>query len=89
MNALEDRSAPVVLTPEHVPIRLFPAGLGARFLALMIDTAINWGVCITVALLIGSLSPHSSRVGAAIDPSWSDRSSRTSPIHRAARGYSR
>ena len=57
MNALEDRSAPVVLTPEHVPIRLFPAGLGARFLALMIDTAINWAVCGTVAMLLGALSP--------------------------------
>ena len=57
MNALEDRSAPFVLTPEHVPIRLFPAGLGARFLALMIDTAINWGVCGVVGLLLGALSP--------------------------------
>jgi uncharacterized RDD family membrane protein YckC len=57
MNTLEDRSAPVVLTPEHVPIRLFPAGLGARFFALVIDTAINWGVCMVVALLIGALSP--------------------------------
>lgn len=57
MNAIEDRSAPVVLTPEHVPIRLFPAGLGARFLALMIDTAINWAVVILTAMLIGVLSP--------------------------------
>ena len=43
MNSLEDRSAPVVLTPEYVPIRLFPAGLGARFLALMADTLISRG----------------------------------------------
>jgi len=57
MNAVEDRSAPVVLTPEHVPIRLFPAGLGARFLALMIDTAINWGVCAVVATMVAALSP--------------------------------
>jgi uncharacterized RDD family membrane protein YckC len=57
MNVAEDRSAPVVLTPEHVPIRLFPAGLGARFLALMIDTALNWAICGTVAIWIGALSP--------------------------------
>jgi len=38
MKALEDRSAAVVLTPEHVPIRLVPAGRGARFLALVIDS---------------------------------------------------
>src|SRR5688572_30008099 len=38
MKDLEDRSAAVVLTPEHVPIRLFPAGSGARFLALVIDS---------------------------------------------------
>jgi uncharacterized RDD family membrane protein YckC len=44
MKALEDPSAPVVLTPEHVPIRLSPAGLGARFLAVTIDTFIILGV---------------------------------------------
>ena len=38
MKALEDRSAAVILTPEHVPLRLFPAGLGARFLAIVIDS---------------------------------------------------
>ena len=57
MNGLEDRTAPVVLTPEHVPIRLFPAGLGARFLALMIDTAINYAAATAVFMLIGVLSP--------------------------------
>jgi uncharacterized RDD family membrane protein YckC len=57
MNAIEDRSAPVVLTPEHVPIRLFPAGLGARFLALMIDTAINWALVGLVGVIIGAISP--------------------------------
>jgi uncharacterized RDD family membrane protein YckC len=57
MNAIEDASAPVVLTPEHVPIRLFPAGLGARFLALMIDTAINWALVGLVGVIIGAISP--------------------------------
>ncbi|HWM90857.1 MAG TPA: RDD family protein [Thermoanaerobaculia bacterium] len=34
----------LVLTPEHVPIRLSPAGLGSRFLALMVDVVIILGV---------------------------------------------
>ncbi len=54
MRALEDRSAPVVLTPEHVPIRLFPAGLGARFFALIIDSILILGIStfIRMALLL-------------------------------------
>jgi len=54
MKALEDRSAPVVLTPEHVPIRLFTAGLGARFLALVIDSCIILSIVagIRMALLV-------------------------------------
>jgi uncharacterized RDD family membrane protein YckC len=34
----------LILTPEHVPIRLAPAGLGSRFLALLVDVAIILGV---------------------------------------------
>jgi uncharacterized RDD family membrane protein YckC len=56
MRALEDRSAPVVLTPEHVPIRLFPAGLGARFLALVIDSVIILGLSTAIRMLL-ILSP--------------------------------
>ncbi|HVE40123.1 MAG TPA: RDD family protein [Planctomycetota bacterium] len=52
MNELEDRSAPVVLTPEHVPIRLFPAGLGARFLALMVDTAIILALSVLISMVL-------------------------------------
>ena len=33
----------LVLTPEHVPIRLSPAGLGSRFLALMTDVTVILG----------------------------------------------
>ncbi len=33
-----------VLTPEHVQIRLTPAGLGSRFLALLIDFAISLAI---------------------------------------------
>jgi uncharacterized RDD family membrane protein YckC len=61
MKAVEDRSAPVVLTPEHVPIRLFPAGLGARFLALMADSAIVMG-CSSVVASVLMLSPGLSTV---------------------------
>jgi uncharacterized RDD family membrane protein YckC len=61
MKAVEDRSAPVVLTPEHVPIRLFPAGLGARFLALMVDFAIVMG-CESVVASLLMLSPGLSTV---------------------------
>jgi uncharacterized RDD family membrane protein YckC len=52
MNAVEDRDAPIVLTPEHVPIRLFPAGLGARFLALMVDTAIIMGLATMISIFL-------------------------------------
>ncbi len=34
----------LILTPEHVPIRLTPAGLGSRFLALLVDVAIILGM---------------------------------------------
>jgi uncharacterized RDD family membrane protein YckC len=52
MNGVEDRSAPIILTPEHVPIRLFPAGLGARFLALMADTVIILGLMIGISIFL-------------------------------------
>lgn len=51
MNVIEDRSAPVVLTPEHVPIRLFPAGLGARFMALVIDGCIVFGLMFVLNMI--------------------------------------
>ena len=56
MKALEDRSAPVILTPEHVPIRLFPAGLGARFFAIVIDSILVLSLSILVRILL-ALSP--------------------------------
>jgi uncharacterized RDD family membrane protein YckC len=52
MNGVEERSAPIVLTPEHVPIRLFPAGLGARFLALMADTLLILALTFGIALFL-------------------------------------
>lgn len=41
MNRRRER---LILTPEHVPIRLNPAGLGSRFLALLVDVTIILGV---------------------------------------------
>lgn len=38
----------VILTPEHVPIRLVPAGLGSRFLALITDSFIATAVAVAV-----------------------------------------
>jgi uncharacterized RDD family membrane protein YckC len=50
VKALEERDA-VVLTPEHVPIRLFPAGLGARFFALLVDA----GVILAVSIMLDTV----------------------------------
>lgn len=38
-----------ITTPEHVPIRLEPAGAGSRFLAMMIDTGITTTASTTIA----------------------------------------
>jgi uncharacterized RDD family membrane protein YckC len=46
----------LVLTPEHVPIRLFPAGLGARFFALVIDAVIILGGTVMISSVFGVLS---------------------------------
>lgn len=55
MNSVVDREA-VVLTPEHVPIRLFPAGLGARFYAFLVDSAVIFGLSALIALSLGLFS---------------------------------
>ncbi|HLY76073.1 MAG TPA: RDD family protein [Planctomycetota bacterium] len=55
MKALEEREA-VVLTPEHVPIRLFPAGLGARFFALLVDAGVILAVSSMLSTMLGLLS---------------------------------
>jgi uncharacterized RDD family membrane protein YckC len=38
------RGERLIMTPEHVPIRLAPAGLGSRFLALLVDVVIILGL---------------------------------------------
>lgn len=55
MNAVDEREA-LILTPEHVPIRLFPAGLGARFVALVVDSAIILGLSALISTTLGLLS---------------------------------
>lgn len=46
-----------ITTPEHVPIRLEPAGVGSRFLALLVDSAIVTGISMTVTSTLVSLLP--------------------------------
>lgn len=55
MKALEEREA-IVLTPEHVPIRLFPAGLGARFFALLVDAGVILALSSVVSMMFGMMS---------------------------------
>lgn len=46
----------LILTPEHVQIRLTPAGLGSRFMAWIIDGALQAAIFwITLMFIIGSL----------------------------------
>lgn len=63
MKALQDRPGPVVLTPEHVPIQLFPAGLGARFLALLVDALISMALGTFVSVLFSPLASGFATVG--------------------------
>ena len=56
MKTLEDKAA-IILTPEHVPVQLFPAGPGIRFLALMLDTFILWAVSLLILIFMSILLP--------------------------------
>lgn len=40
-----------ILTPEHVPIRLVPAGLAARFIAVLVDVGIVLAVLVVAGLV--------------------------------------
>ena len=46
-----------ITTPEHVPIRLEPAGAGSRFLATMVDTLIVNGIGALLMILLVALLP--------------------------------
>ena len=47
----------LILTPEHVQIRLIPAGLGSRFLALVLDFILIAALSILLAILLGLFLP--------------------------------
>jgi uncharacterized RDD family membrane protein YckC len=55
MNGRRERR---IVTPEHVQIRLTPAGLGSRFLALAVDVAITLAVTATLGILVNALLPR-------------------------------
>ncbi|HKH48554.1 MAG TPA: RDD family protein [Thermoanaerobaculia bacterium] len=52
-----ERAERVILTPEHVPIRLTPAGLGSRFIAVLIDFFLAIAVIALLARLFETLLP--------------------------------
>jgi uncharacterized RDD family membrane protein YckC len=52
-----ERAERVILTPEHVPIRLTPAGLGSRFLAVLLDFFIASAVVMVMARLAVMVLP--------------------------------
>jgi uncharacterized RDD family membrane protein YckC len=47
-----------IVTPEHVHIRLEPAGLGSRFLAIFIDSAIVQGTSAIIITSLGAFLPR-------------------------------
>jgi len=53
-----ERTERVILTPEHVPIRLTPAGLGSRFLAVLLDFVIATAIVAVVARLVTLALPQ-------------------------------
>ena len=46
-----------ITTPEHVPIRLEPAGAASRFLAIMIDSLITLGAATAISVVVSTFSP--------------------------------
>lgn len=56
----------LILTPEHVPIRLSPAGLGSRFLALLTDVAIVLGTLSLLSLVVRAVFSFSPGVAEAV-----------------------
>ena len=56
----------VILTPEHVPIRLFAAGLGSRFLAVAFDTLVVYSLATGASLLLSLALPFGFTSGLTI-----------------------
>lgn len=53
-----------ITTPEHVPIRLEPAGAGSRFLAILIDAVITAAIASAIFVILSTFLPRG--VAAAI-----------------------
>ena len=56
----------VITTPEHVPIRLEPAGAGSRFLAMMFDTFIIMALTTAAGFVLGLMLPAGIAVALTI-----------------------
>lgn len=52
-----ERAERVILTPEHVPIRLTPAGLGSRFIAVLFDFFIAAAIVAVLSRLLNLVLP--------------------------------
>jgi uncharacterized RDD family membrane protein YckC len=50
-------------TPESVDLALEPAGLGSRFLAIMIDALLQWGAAVLILLILISTTTLGSALG--------------------------
>jgi uncharacterized RDD family membrane protein YckC len=55
-----------IVTPEHVHIRLEPAGLGSRFLAIFIDSAIVQGTSAIIITSLGVFLPRGIAIAIGI-----------------------
>ncbi len=56
-------------TPEQTPLEFALAGIGSRFLALALDSVIQWAVLILLVVLGATLAPASVRIWRAA-PMW-------------------
>lgn len=61
MRGPRDRA---ILTPEHVPIHLSPAGLGSRFLALLADAVLTLGAVIAAGQIASAGLPRGAAAAA-------------------------
>lgn len=62
--------AVTILTPEHVPVRLTPAGLGSRFCALSLDACLILGISVFTTTAATLLLPASLEAAAALTLSF-------------------
>ena len=52
------RASKLILTPEHVEVRLQPAGMGRRFLAFSIDLFVSIALMVFLASVLGKVLPR-------------------------------